>query len=155
MVTIHESRPPITDADLQAVEQQLNIKFPDDYRRFLLAHNGGRPEPDVFEILLEDETPINSSMMHWFYSIDPSDYYNNILKMAEVFADRMPPEFIPIGCDQGGNQICLVVVGEDKGMIFFWDHEQEMDEGEPPTYDNLFFIADNIDDLLNNRLSEG
>ncbi|GIK67151.1 MAG: SMI1/KNR4 family protein [Chloroflexota bacterium] len=154
MVTIHESRPPITDADIQAVEQQLNIKFPDDYRRFLLAHNGGRPEPEIF-LIPDHPIPNQSSILNWFYSIDPSDYYYNILKMVKVFADRMPPEFIPIGCDPGGNQICLVVAGEDKGMIFFWDHEQEMDEGEPPTYDNLFFIADSIDDLLNNRLSEG
>ncbi len=154
MVTIHESRPPITDADIQAVEQQLNIQFPDDYRRFLLAHNGGRPEPSVFDII-EGESAFTDSMVDWFYCIDPGDYHFHIVKKAKVFKDRMPPEFIPIGCDPGGNQICLVVAGEDKGMIFFWDHEQEMDEGEPPTYDNLFFIADSIDDLLNNRLSEG
>ncbi|MBZ0320168.1 MAG: SMI1/KNR4 family protein [Anaerolineae bacterium] len=154
MVTIHESRPPITDADIQAVEQQLNIKFPDDYRRFLLAHNGGRPKLGVF-LIPDDPIPNQSSILNWFYCIDPTDYNYDILRNAEIFKDRMPPEFIPIGEDPGGNQICLVISGEDKGMIFFWDHEQEMDEGEPPTYDNLFFIADNIDDLLNNRLSEG
>lgn len=153
MVTIHKSRPPITEADIQAVEQQLNVRFPDDYRRFLLAHNGGRPEPDVFDIF-DDDLAFQSSMVNWFYCIDPTDYNYDILKNAEVFKGRMPPEFIPIGEDPGGNQICLVVSGDDRGMIFFWDHESEMDEDEPPTYDNLFFIADNIDDLLNNRLSE-
>jgi hypothetical protein len=48
-----------------------------------------------------------------------------------------------------------VVAGEKCGQIYFWDHEAEMDEGEPPTYDNLYLIADSIDDLLNNKLMPG
>lgn len=62
MVTIHESNPPITDADIQALEQQLNIKFPDDYRRFLLAHNGGRPKPEVF-LIPDHSIPNQSSIL--------------------------------------------------------------------------------------------
>lgn len=153
-VTITESRPPITEKEIQEVEKSLNVEFPAGYRRFLLAHNGGRPEPEVF-LIPNNWLPGRRSMVDWFYSIEPTDEYNYIVRVAKVFEDRMPPEFIPVGCDPGGNQICLVVSGEKRGQIYFWDHESEMDESEPPTYDNLYLIADSIDDLLNNKLMPG
>jgi hypothetical protein len=38
--------------DLAALEQRLAIQFPDEYRMFLLKHNGGTPEPATFQFKL-------------------------------------------------------------------------------------------------------
>ena len=60
----------------------------------------------------------------------------------------MPQGYLPIGCDPGGNQICLVVKGQNYGQVFFWDHEFEADDGNEPTDDNLTFIAPDFDAFL-------
>ena len=45
---------------------------------------------------------------------------------------------MPIAGDSGGNQYVLIVEGDKAGQIFFWNHE---DETEPPSYENMSFIA--------------
>ena len=59
-----------------------------------------------------------------------------------MFEDRISRNFLVIGCDPGGNQICLSAAGEDSGKVYFWDHEDEVDEGEEPDYENVYLIAE-------------
>jgi hypothetical protein len=33
--------------------------------------------------------------------------------------------------------------------ILYWDHEEEADEGEEPTYDNVYLIANSFTDFIN------
>lgn len=153
LISIEDSSAPLTEADIQQVEQEINVRFPDQYRQFILQYNGGRPIPNVF-MIPDDRIPGQSSMLDWFYCIDLSDEYNHLLRNLDVFRDRMPSDCVPIGCDPGGNQICLIVSGAQTGKIYFWDHEEEADEGEIPTYRNMYLIAESIDDLLNNKLME-
>ena len=152
-IQIEDSNPPISENEIRDVEQKFGIQFPEQYRQFLLQHNGGHPEPNVFAVP-GDPIPGQSSMLEWFYCIDSTDV-NHIERMILTFRERMPSECIPIGCDPGGNQICLVISGDDAGKIFYWDHEEEADEGDPPTYRNMYLIADSFIDLINNKLSEG
>jgi hypothetical protein len=35
----------------------------------------------------------------------------------------------------------LSVKGPDVGVVFFWDHEKEVDEGEPATHANMTRLA--------------
>src|SRR5258708_28345592 len=69
-LSISDSAAAVSDADLAAVERRLGVDFPDDYRAFLLRHNGGVPRPDRFRISREAVDP----RMEWgrvtrFYSI--------------------------------------------------------------------------------------
>lgn len=146
-IQMMDSGPSITERDIERVEQEFCIQFPADYRSFLLKHNGGRPDPSVFPIP-DDLMPDQSSILDWFYGIDPTDEYNDIPRNINVFRDRIPADCVPIGCDPGGNQICLVVSGDEVGQLYFWDHEMEADEGEAPSYDNMALIAESIGDLL-------
>jgi cell wall assembly regulator SMI1 len=42
---ITDSGPPLSLDDVEVAERQLRVRFPDDYRSFLLAHNGGSTAP--------------------------------------------------------------------------------------------------------------
>jgi hypothetical protein len=48
---ISESAHPLSDADISAFEAMGNIRLPDAYRGFLMAHNGGKPMPKRFVTL--------------------------------------------------------------------------------------------------------
>jgi hypothetical protein len=47
----------------------------------------------------------------------------------------------------GGNLICLSLREEDRGTVWFWDHEQEAEEGDPPREDNLTMVAESFDEF--------
>ena len=44
MKYLHSSHDPVGDEELDALEQQFNIKFPNGYRTFLKQNNGGLAE---------------------------------------------------------------------------------------------------------------
>ena len=39
----------LTPSDIDEVETKLSFKFPEQFRSFYLAHNGGMPLPNFFE----------------------------------------------------------------------------------------------------------
>ena len=45
-----ELGPPLSDADVEALEQQIGLRLPAVYKAFLLKYNGGRPSPSAFRI---------------------------------------------------------------------------------------------------------
>ena len=49
-VQITGSKAKLTPEKIDAAEKALGVELPEPYRRFLLAHNGGRPEPADFKI---------------------------------------------------------------------------------------------------------
>lgn len=135
-----EEGAPLRDADLDAFEQQVGVRFPAEYRAFLLAHNGGRVEPRTFA---ED----SSGLIQYFLSIGPPI---DAARVWDTFKHReyprMPPEHIPIAECDNGDLVTMVIDGPRCGEIFHWDHEEEGDETY--TYDNLTFIATSLDELL-------
>jgi hypothetical protein len=50
-VRIQDLREPVSERDIEGCEAVLGHALPDDYRTFLLAHNGGCPEPNRFTLL--------------------------------------------------------------------------------------------------------
>jgi len=146
-VIIHEPfEPPLTEVDVASVERDLGVSLPSDYRSFLLAHNGGHPEPDGFPI--QDFPLSDFGVINGFLGIKDGEY-DDLRNYKVVFRDRIPANFLPIARDPGGNLLCLVVNGPRKGKIYFWFHEEEADEGKPPSEDNIYFIANSFNDLLN------
>lgn len=140
--TISKEYAPLTSGQLVAVEQRLGIHLPEAYRDFLLAHNGGRPKPNVFQT--QDGT---GSSIDWFLGIHngPYDNFEGYFINYKVTRLALPGNLVPIGHDPGGNLICLSVQGEDTGAVYFWDHERET---SPPTYANVHLIADSFEGLL-------
>ena len=145
---IHDAYPSITPATLDAVERRSGRPVPAAYREFLLVHNGGYPEPADFEITHRDGR-IELISVEWFFPVAAQDSID-LEQVLRRHRGRYPDTLFPFACDPGGNLIFVAVSGEKAGQIWFWDHEEEAEEGAAPTWDNLYFVAESFDAFLAN-----
>jgi cell wall assembly regulator SMI1 len=126
----------ITEEDILSLEKQLKSRLPQDYRDFLLAYNGGSPNPNVFFISQEQQES-NLSILFGITSKKAYDLWTNALDAYE----DMERTVMPIGEDPGGNQIYMSLHSDTYGRVYFRDHEL-------PAPDSLFPIAASFTDLL-------
>ena len=136
----------VDEHDVQSFEQKYHIRLPEPYRSFLIETNGGYPDKDRFP------TPWNELnqyiIVDYFYGLNyRRDTWGDLSDARTTFTDRIPEDLVAIASDPGGNQICLGLAGERYGQIFFWEMEEESDE-EPPTYDNVSFVANSFQQFL-------
>lgn len=127
-------------------EARRGVLLPLEYRQFLLNSNGGWPTPDVFEV---PGWHGRGSELGVFYGIHEDPNYQ-LDRKCETFEERVPPDLIPIANDAYGNNICLGWKGKRAGKIYFWDHEDELDEnGEfVQDYRNVYLLADSLQEFL-------
>jgi hypothetical protein len=146
-VKIVKSEAPITFDEVEEFETLISQRLPDEYKNFLLHHNGGRPEPSGFKFSLNGyEWDI--AMIAWFLALYKGEY-ENITNYFYTYQDRIPKDMLAIAHDPGGSLILLGLEGDNKGKVFFWLQELEGDDGEPPTYDNVAFVANSFNEFLN------
>ena len=138
-ITIQNSYQQVFSATLDAVEQRIGRPIPAEYRAFLLEHNGGYPEPADFEIT-HHNGQVESISVDWFFPVEVEGSLD-LEKKQKTYQGRLPDELFPFGCDPGGNLLCIVTQGERTGQVWFWDHEEEPEEGETPGWDNLYYVA--------------
>lgn len=119
-----------------ALEARLGNRLPESYRAFLLQYNGGRPEPNLFKI-----TEQRHGGVHTFFGLLTRANDTDIDALRLQMKHRVPARCLPIALAEGGNLVLLSLRDFDRGAVYFWDHELEADEGEPPTENNLFRVA--------------
>jgi hypothetical protein len=129
---------------LHRFERQHDLRLPEDYRQFLLKHNGGAPSP-MNTIDSEEEGRATSSDVQFFYGIHNGENWASIEWILECFAGRIVEEGLPIASDSGGNQYVLITRGEREGQIYFWNHELETDL---PSYQNMSRVAGNFAEFI-------
>jgi hypothetical protein len=96
-----------SEDEVKAAENRLGMKFPEDYRRFLLEAS------DVVYGALEPAVVIpDSGCLH-------------LVEVAEYAWDEMnvPSNLLPI-CEDNGDYYCL----NKKGEVEFWSHDGATDE---------------------------
>ncbi len=146
MVEISKPKPPITTAQITAVEAALKVLLPADYKELMLKVNGGLVDPSSFVCIDGEQGDIA-----WFYHICPGDD-NDILKRAKIRESRLPRGFVAIGYDGGGNEICIdCTPGPRYGKVYFWDHEMEADLSQgigPDEAGNIHLIANSFTEFL-------
>jgi len=124
-VGFSETEPPASEASIRRLEQRIGQPLPPAYREFLRQRDGGPVEPNnraVDEIFgLGDEVPDFAS----------------IWSALDRYRCRVPAWLLPVANDAFGNLYGLSLRDEDRGTVWFWDHENEADEDEPPTEDNI------------------
>ena len=64
-------------------------------------------------------------------------------EVLQVYHDRVAVWLLPVAQDEYGNLFAISLRREDFGSVWFWDHEEEADEGEPPTEKNIEYKAAN------------
>jgi len=122
--------------ELDAFERKYFLRLPKDYRQFLLRHNGGGPEPDTVDFVIEGKA--TSSDVQYLYGVHDGEYWASIEQSIASRNGRIVSEGLPIGGDSAGNEYVLILEGEKRGQIYFWDHELETD---PPSYENMSYVA--------------
>ena len=96
-----------TEAEVDAAESTLGLKFPEDYRRYLLESSDvvfGALEPAI---------------------VTPDAEYLSLTDMAETAWDEMdvPRNLLPF-CEDNGDYYCLTETGE----VEFWSHDGATDD---------------------------
>jgi hypothetical protein len=126
-------------------EKKIEGVFPEAFRSFILEHNGGKPVPSSFKLSEKQGT----DRIHHMYGLHNGPSYCRIDNNWKVYKNRMPKSLVPIADDPFGNAICIGINGNDKGKVFFWDHENEGNKREQPFYGNVQIIAENFQTFLN------
>jgi cell wall assembly regulator SMI1 len=144
---MESSRKSITNRELDDLETTLKVKLPADYRVFLLSFNGGLPEPNLIPLM--NDPADTHAMLECLFCIAEGDNLD-ITERNSWMEGRMPAGFIAIGEDPGGNQICLDLTPENYGKVYFWDHEEEVEEGEIPDFRNVYFVANSFQEMMDN-----
>jgi cell wall assembly regulator SMI1 len=122
---------PAPAGDIERLERRIGQPLPAPYRDYLRQHDGGR---------LED----NSQALNEIFGVGPdAPDWANMWKMLDTYRDRVPSWLLPVAQDAVGNLFALSLREKDSGSVWFWDHEREADEDDPPTEDNLRWAAAN------------
>lgn len=140
----------VSEDAIAAFEQRIGVPLPDDYRSFMLAHNGGKPSRKAF-VYKDFSGPYTDSAVRYFFAFT-SNQDKSIRGNYGIYVggSRVPRDLVPIATDEGGNLVCIAVKGPNVGKIYFWDHEEEAEEGQQASYDNLYLVADSFNEFLEN-----
>jgi hypothetical protein len=147
-VRFDHTGPPITEHDLEPLERLVGCRLPEDYRAFLLKHNGGTPRPSGFQIVSERHGSQDVSV-EGFYHVG-EDGFN--LELSIKFNRRardddddyeIPADAISIGSSEGAD-ILVFVRGVRVGQVWLKDHEE--DHGNP--MEGMTFLASSFDEFL-------
>jgi hypothetical protein len=125
---------PVEPARLRAFEARIGAALPEDYRAFVLAHNGGCPVPCDFLISAAE----GESSLHHTYGLHDGPAYLRLDDALDSYGPQLPEGLLPIADDPGGNAICLGLVGAARGRVYFWDHETG---SEPPSWGDVIEMA--------------
>jgi len=144
--------PPLSDSDILEFEERMGISLPMPYRLFLLKYNGGSPEPCDFAV---PKWEYQDSLINEFNGILPGEY-NDLQDHIEILEVRLPKGFIPVAADPGGNAVLLSTEGSTRGRVYFWDHENEPEDGgdDVSDYPNIYPLANSFDEFLDNLRDE-
>ena len=108
-------------------ESRYNIRLSEQYRSFLLKYNGGITPETEFKYKK------TSSDIRAFYGIGQNiNYYSfdnvfeNVLKDILPLTTFIELHILPIAEDSWGNYITIGIGDENRGKVYFCDHEKGM-----------------------------
>jgi hypothetical protein len=139
---------PLTEEEIDRTEKRIGRRIPPAYRKFLLEYNGGSPDPSDFTMATSPHGKTELGTIKSFLGIGTDKATLNLDYILETFEGRLPADLFPIARDPGGNLIALGTEGSKTDKVYFWDHEREADEGNPPTNRNLYLVSESFDQFI-------
>jgi hypothetical protein len=127
---------------IDAFERENDLKLPNDYRQFLLRHNGGRPEPAGTCLLKCINERVLVDMLFGLSTEEPD---LDIRRWTKQFGSGLPPGCFIIG-NVGGLLFVLCVRGETG--VFCWDEMRELEPSEETEDGKLYPIAETFTEFL-------
>jgi hypothetical protein len=118
---------PATDPEKQvcAIEHELEFRFPEEYRLFLLDYGCAMLlGPDVVYRPLESSPFADENGRQDVGLLyGPIEGTSGLRLNNQWLCNQIPPHVITIGDQCFGDQVCLAIVGPDRGKVFYWYHE--------------------------------
>ena len=132
---------PTSEGAIKEFESYIGHALPEDYRSFLLEHNGGSPVPDAFTLTLfgnqeEDvvlcffplrdlklgtvEVEEFEELRTWPLHCAWDDLQNDL---ANLYERELDNPVLPIGTDGSTNYFCVVLDGDRRGAVLFLESE--------------------------------
>lgn len=157
-VRMESAGPKISAAKFRDAEEVLcgfGFVLPDDYRKFMLKHNGGTPECANFA-WKHPRKKVVGSWVDEFLPIDPRSlgaggspdvFYTMIQRRA-----HFPPEFLPVGFAAGDDLLLLGI--DDSGKSFgevwlkHWDEVEEASDKTTPPGKAMYKLAGSFGEFL-------
>lgn len=143
--------PGLTRERLAECAAELGVRLPEEYARFLLERNGGRPVPARYSAIDADgETEVEA-----FLGIR-DDGEDDLSAFARKNRAILPEGFLPVAYDVRGNLICISTSGGDEGRVYFWNRELAATADDPRDElgDHITIIASSFDEFLNSFAPE-
>lgn len=151
------SSPKLSTRFLSATELYLApIRLPDEFRRFLLKHNGGAPSLRVFH-WEHPENGDHEAHVDDLLGIDPRPLDDRSRRADCVSVtlgrrDVLPRYCIPIGFADRDDVLLLFTSGSREGQVWIkYGEEAKPMPGEsdlPPAEEALYFVADSFNAFL-------
>jgi hypothetical protein len=108
--------PPLTPGEIEAFEREIGGRLPDDYKEFMLAHNGGLADPPLAIMWNGDLETLPSFDPLMPATVDHDGLRRSLQKLREL--NRATTKgFLPIASTFGGDYVCLAVRGK-VGAVF-------------------------------------
>lgn len=123
-VAYRRKQPPASPDLIDRLEQRIGRPLPASYRDYLLKQDGGR---------LTD----NQEAVDTVFGLGEVPDWASMWEKLDVLKDRVPAWLLPVADDTYGNLFAVSLREQDLGTVWFWDHEEEAGEGEPPSEDNI------------------
>ena len=134
----------LTKEEIKKIEEKYKIQLPQDYVNFILTYQDKTIKDDYAFFPLE-RAPITgkdgNNMISYFFK---GELEKEIKDMYEIFRDNV----IPIAGVLNGDLICIGVKGEYKEKIYYWWHENEIDDDPDNIRATLFLIANSFRDFI-------
>lgn len=119
----NEGGKPANDEELTHFEGKIGSPLPQQLRAFLTRSGGGLIFNTPIEYRDADGRHLQLRHMCDLTEIDK--------EFTKPSAYPLPPAFVVIGNDSGGNSIMICLSKERHGQVFVLDHEMVAYEGEP------------------------
>ena len=125
-----------SESQLDELEQRIHVRFPEDYRRFVLEFNGGYfNEPEI--------TPVGEGCpqdgLTCLHGIGSSHWDSELGEASRLalFDDNDPPLIVPIGDTETGGLIILITEPEGRGEVFL-----------KQAFGEFYYLADGIEEFF-------
>lgn len=126
-----------TESQLQALERRIGVRFPDDFRHYILEFNGGYFNEPVIMPTSEGCPEDALDFMCGIHASHEEAELGLDVDLA-LFDDNDPPKIVPIGGTPLGSLIILdTAPGEGRGVIYF-----------KQAFGDFYYLADDIEDFF-------
>lgn len=139
----------VNDSDIKKLENELNVKLPQQYKEFLLEGNYGDPEPKYFL------TRYTGECIYFFSNIEKVISLTEQCWEEEEDIFKLPKTLIDIARTEAPSSILLGVGEDNYNKVYLLDYSEieqseELDEDEP----EIWLVADSFDEFINSFCTE-